>query len=61
MVGKRKKSAIKSYRVEIGMNVTVDYFVKARTSGEAKRKAMQKFKNRLPARRWFDIDPERID
>jgi len=49
-----KKKPIVNFEVNIDMTWSETYRVKARTVGEAKRKAWDRFKNR-PPRRNFDL------
>lgn len=53
MTAKRKKP-IKDYVVNVDMKYSIDYHVKARTAGEAKKKAWNKHINR-PPRKLYDL------
>ncbi len=51
---------MKKYSVNIDMTWSEDYRVSAKNVAEAKRKAWEKFKKRLPKKN-FKIDADKID
>lgn len=57
---KMAKPKIKLYRVDMDMNVSIDYLIKARTAAEARHKAFKRLKGRL-ARKWFNFWVDRED
>jgi hypothetical protein len=54
-----KRPKMKVYNVDMDMNVSIDYNVKARTASEAKQKAFKKLKSRL-SRKWFNLYVDKL-
>ncbi len=55
---KKRVLTVKEYEVNVDMCWSMNYTVKAKTEGEAKRKAWERFK-RNPPRKCFDLMADR--
>lgn len=55
-----KRKIKKTYRVNVDMKWSTDYVIKAKTTGEAKKKAWARFKRACP-RKLFELLADRED